>query len=294
MSTFSAQDFNAQRYFSVRPTYPDSFYKVLNAYHKGPRELVVDVGCGPGTATFQLAEQLDSFQRVIGTDLSPTMIESARSFQKQDPQKYSRVSFEQSPAESFDFLKTNSNKQKCDMVTAVECVHWFNFEKFQESVANTLCPGGTLAIWGYGDFFFPDYPLLTAEIDKLSYADDKLGPYWQQPGRRIACEMLKDLHFDSKWFQDVEEVYFYEDDLKGKNPGDIPLFMYQKLTLAQLKEYIKSWSGHHSWKKDNPNAEKDITDAFVERAIELYPQLNEKSELQITWRTFWMFARRRH
>lgn len=292
MSAFSAQDFNALRYSSVRPAYPNSFYKILSDYHQGPRELVVDVGCGPGVATFQLSEQLNSFQKVIGTDLSSTMIESARSLQSQDPQRYSRVSFEQSPGESFEFLKNGSDDLKCDMVTAVECVHWFDFAKFQEAVAAILRPGGTLAIWGYGDFFFEDYPLLTGEIDKLSYSPDGFGSYWEQPGRRLACEMLKELHYDPKYFRDIEEVYFYEDDLKGKGPDDIPLFMHQKTSLAQLKEYIKSWSGYHSWKKNNPNAAKDITDTFVDRAMELYPQLNEDSVLQITWRTFWMFARR--
>lgn len=294
MSAFSAQDFNAERYSSTRPSYPDSFYKVLSDYHRGPRELVVDVGCGPGIATFQLSEELTSFEKVIGTDLSSTMVESARSIQRQNQEKYARVSFEQSPGESFEFLDSDADKQKCDMIAAVECVHWFDFSKFQKAVADNLRPGGTLAIWGYGDFFLPDYPLLTNEIDNLSYADDKLGPYWQQPGRRIACEMLKDLQYDPKWFQDIEEVYFYEKDLEGKGPDDIPLFMCQRWTLIQLKEYIKSWSGYHSWKKDHPDSEKDITDAFVDRALELYPQLSQESVLQVIWRTFWMFARRKY
>lgn len=293
MSAFSANDFDAQRYSSKRPAYPDSFYEVLSSYHEGPRKLVVDVGCGPGIATFQLAKCLNSFEKIIGTDLSDTMVESARKVRRQNPQKYANVSFEQSPAESFEFLGPNSNKRKCDMITAVECAHWFDFEKFQEAAAANLREGGTLAIWGYGDFFFPDYPKLDAEIDDLTFGEDKFGPYWEQPGRNIACEMLKDLHYDSKWFTDVEEVYYHKEDLESKNPESIPLFMYKRLTLMGLKEYIKTWSGYHSWRKDHPVPEKDITDLFMERVNELYPELHETSEVQITWRTFWMFARRK-
>lgn len=293
MSVFSAKDFNAQRYSTIRPTYPDSFYEVLSKYHQGPREMLIDVGCGPGTATFQLADCLNSFEKLIGTDLSSTMVENARATQEQNADKYANVSFVQSPAESFEFLGRNAYKQKCDMITAVECAHWFDFEKFQSAAAANLRAGGTLAIWGYGDFFFPDYPKLDFEIDDLTFGEDKFGPYWQQPGRNIACEMLKDLHYDSRWFSDAEEVYYYKEDLKGKGPKSTPLFMYKRLTLTDLKEYIKTWSGYHSWQKDHPKPEKDITDIFIERVKELYPELKDESEVQITWRTFWMFARRK-
>jgi SAM-dependent methyltransferase len=41
-------------------------------------ESVVDIGCGTGTSTFQLAERVGPDGAVTGSDISPTMIEAAR------------------------------------------------------------------------------------------------------------------------------------------------------------------------------------------------------------------------
>lgn len=114
---------------------------------------MVDVGCGPGTATLQLAEH-SSFSNVIGTDFSASMIESAEACRRQDALKFEKVVFHQSPGESFEFLGEKANKQKCDMITAVECIHYFDIDAFQNEVGANLRKDGTIAIWGYGDFFF--------------------------------------------------------------------------------------------------------------------------------------------
>lgn len=292
MSSFAAKDFNANRYANLRPTYPKKFYEILSAYHQGPKELVVDVGCGPGTATFQLAEHL-SFNKIIGTDFSTAMIESAEERRKKDTVKYKKMMFQQSPGESFGFLAEKANKQKCDMITAVECVHYFDIDAFQKAVAANLRKDGTISIWGYGDFFFPNFPKLNVELEQLIFSNNMLGPFWKQPGRMLASTMLKDVHFDERWFKDIEEVYFEEKDLKDKNPDSVPLYLSERLPFCILKEYLKTWSAYHSWKTAHPFPQEDVIDLFEKRAKALYPELNDNSELRITWNTFWMFARRK-
>ncbi|AQZ10078.1 hypothetical protein BZL39_A10150 [Zygosaccharomyces parabailii] len=292
MSSFGAEDFDAKTYSELRPTYPEKFYKILANYHLGPRGLLVDLGCGPGTATLQMADRL-SFKRVIGTDLSAIMVQKATFCKELTPESYENVTFMQSPGESFEFLGIDANKQKCDMITAVECVHYFNIEEFEKAIAANLRKDGTIAIWGYGDFFFPDYPYLDAELKHLMSGPDRLGPYWQQPGRMLAIELLKDFHYDDRWFTATREIYFRKEYLTSTNTDSVPLYLSQRLSLTGLQQYFTTWSGYQSWKDANPGSNDDIADTFVQEAKKLYPDLKDDSELQITWETFWKFARRK-
>ena len=91
------------------------------------------------------------------------------------------------------------------MITAVECAHWFAFDKFQDQCFQHLTPGGTLAIWGYADSIFLDYPEFDQAILDQAYGEDQLGPYWEQPGRSILHSSLKDFHLKEEWFGDIEE-----------------------------------------------------------------------------------------
>ena len=122
MSAFAANDFNAQRYANLRPTYPDEFYQLLNDYHQGRRTLAIDVGCGPGIATFQLADNLTNFQKIIGTDISPSMIETARA--NNSKRFTDNIEFVEAPGESFEFLGSGANEGKVDMITGSESVHY--------------------------------------------------------------------------------------------------------------------------------------------------------------------------
>ncbi|CDH13264.1 uncharacterized protein ZBAI_05050 [Zygosaccharomyces bailii ISA1307] len=122
---------------------------------------------------------------------------------------------------------------------------------------------------------------------------DRLGPYWQQPGRMLAIELLKDFHYDDRWFTATREIYFRKEYLTSTNTDSVPLYLSQRLSLTGLQQYFKTWSGYQSWKDANPGSNDDIADTFVQEAKKLYPDLKDDSELQITWETFWKFARRK-
>lgn len=294
MSQFSATDFDAASYFNNRPSYPDSFYDLIDQYHQGPRKLAIDVGCGPGVATYQLAARLNSFDNIVGTDVSNTMIQRARSRKNDNPDKYTQVSFEVSSSDDFSFLpKDQIDNKSLDMVTAGECAHWFDFDKFQKAVSANLRKGGTLAIWGYADAFFPEYPKIDALIIELTYDEEHgLGKLWDQPGRNILKDMYKGLKFDPNLFTDIVEGYSTENELRPNGHAEsAPFFMSKFITLSQYQEFIKTWSAYHVWRHLNPDAEEDITDKYVDRILEIYPELSRSSTIQVRWRSFYRFGR---
>lgn len=286
MSAFSEKDFDAKSYSSSRPSYPDEFYRVIDEYHVGARNRLIDVGCGPGVATFQLADKLKPFNQIFGTDISNTMVERARGRKRENFEKYEGVNFEVSPADDFSFLKGPDNK--CDMVTAVQCVHWLDFDSFQKSVAAVLREGGTFVIWGYADPIFPEYPKLDALLDDFSYGPDHLGPYWES-GRQILRNLLRDLHLNTELFTDFQEACFNIDYIRS-NQTD-PLLIKRTITLAQFQDYLKTWSAFHSWRKKHPR-ERDITEGFVNRVLQLYPHLTNQSKLQVVWKSFYKMCKK--
>lgn len=290
MSAFSEKDFDAGGYSKSRPSYPESFYKLLDNYHRGSRYRLIDVGCGPGTATFQLADNLNSFQEIIGTDISATMVERARKRKTEHPGKYANVSFAVSPADDFTFLAgSESTTQRCDIITAVQCAHWLDFFKFQNAVANVLRKDGTLAVWGYADPIFPEYPKLDNLLDEFTYGAKYLGPFWD-PGRQVLRNLLRELHVDTKLFTDVEERCFDGIFIRSKKQN--PLLVTKTFTLKNFENYIKSWSSYHSWRKSNQDEEGDITKRFSDRVLQLYPQMTPQSRLQVVWKSFYKLGRR--
>jgi len=68
----------AQQYAGARPAYPPVLYEHIFAEHAasgGRFGFVVDVGCGPGTATRDLAP---AFEHAVGIDAGEEMIKVAR------------------------------------------------------------------------------------------------------------------------------------------------------------------------------------------------------------------------
>ncbi|EJS43945.1 tmt1p [Saccharomyces arboricola H-6] len=298
MSAFSASDFNSKRYSASRPSYPSEFYTIIDEYHDGKRELLVDVGCGPGTATLQMAKELKPFDQIIGSDLSATMIETAKAIRQESPSVYKNVSFEISPSDDFDFLGADSvDKQKVDMITAVECAHWFDFDKFQCSVYANLRKDGTIAIWGYADPIFPNYPEFDELMIEVPYGKETLGPYWEQPGRSRLRNMLKDATLDPERFHHIQVSYFHAKDIRDAAKlhqyTEKPLLIRKEITLVEFAQYVRTWSAYHQWKQDPKNKDKqDVADWFVEESLKKRPELSVTTKIEVVWNTFYKLGKR--
>lgn len=77
MTSFAHKTFSATSYALSRPSYPLELYRQILRYHRGPRNTLLDLGCGHGVVSRGLAPY---FREVWGTDPGRGMIEMAKDF----------------------------------------------------------------------------------------------------------------------------------------------------------------------------------------------------------------------
>ncbi len=244
----SKAGFSASNYATLRPSYPPQLYETILSFHKGPRNLLIDLGTGPGLVARYLSK---SFDKVIGTDPSPGMIEQARS--RTGKEQYLNIEYRQASAESLPFIENHS----VDMVVAGQSSHWFKYPDVFTELKRIMRPGGTTAFFGYTDHVFVDYPKATELKNKIAYKDDKeaLGPYWEMPGRGIILDQLRaTIPPQNDW--EVEHIV-YEPGKSGRRTGTGggPI-MEKRMTLAENMEYVRTWSSFHGWQEAHPDRKR--------------------------------------
>ncbi|XP_077436225.1 uncharacterized protein LOC144060490 isoform X1 [Vanacampus margaritifer] len=111
----------------------------------GPLLLAVDVGCGSGQSTVQLAKH---FESVVGTDVSPAQLEVALQHTREP-----NVTYRQSVAEELPFADSS-----VDLITAMSAFHWFDRRRFLREVHRVLKPRACLALLNYTIDMEVDYP----------------------------------------------------------------------------------------------------------------------------------------
>jgi SAM-dependent methyltransferase len=126
-------DQHAEAYDRFRPTYPDAVIDEL----LGPVPAgldVLDVGCGTGIASRQIAQR---GAKVLGVELAPRMAEIARGH---------GVDVEIAAFEGWD-----AAGRTFDRVTSAQAWHWLDLPIATAKVASVLRPGGKLClIWNAG------------------------------------------------------------------------------------------------------------------------------------------------
>lgn len=126
-------DQHAEAYDRFRPTYPDAVIDEL----LGPLPAgmdVLDVGCGTGIASRQIAQR---GAKVLGVELAPRMAEIARSH---------GVEVEIAAFEGWD-----PAGRTFDRVTSAQAWHWLYLPVATAKAAAVLRPGGRLClIWNAG------------------------------------------------------------------------------------------------------------------------------------------------
>lgn len=194
---------HAAEYAAARPTYPHALYQWL-ADQSRHHDLVWDVGCGNGQASLALAHW---FNRIHASDASQAQIDSAP--------EHPRVTWRVETAEHCS-LRTHT----VDLVTAAQCYHWFDQERFCHEALRVLKPDGLCAVWCYGK------SRVDRDVDAVFHAlyEERLGPYWPRERRH------------------VEDGYRHLPFL-FEALGEIPhLEMTRSWTLAQYLAYLRSWS----------------------------------------------------
>ncbi|KAK1976430.1 S-adenosyl-L-methionine-dependent methyltransferase [Colletotrichum cereale] len=164
--TFRAYKGNqASRYDEGRPAYAPALYEAILKYHSntdGHRGTVVDVGCGPGRATRELARYFD---RAIGVDPSGNMIETAQKVGGVTKSS-NTIEYHISPAESIIRLKELPTGD-VDLLTAAAAAHWFVMPEFWDQAARLLRSGGSVALWTTGCFYSHPSSQNAAELNRI-------------------------------------------------------------------------------------------------------------------------------
>ena len=126
-------DQEAERYDRYRPSYPDPLIDELLGAAPGTLS-VLDVGCGTGIASRQIA---DRGAEVLGVEVAPRMAEIARGH---------GIDVEISAFEEWD-----AAGRTFDRVTSAQAWHWLDLPLATTKAAALLRPGGLLGlIWNAG------------------------------------------------------------------------------------------------------------------------------------------------
>ncbi|KAK7208634.1 S-adenosyl-L-methionine-dependent methyltransferase [Myxozyma melibiosi] len=282
MTSFSDSTFNASLYSDFRPSYPPKLYSILTDYHKGPKNLLVDQGCGPGTASIPFTKL---FAHVIGSDPSAGMIDVAT--KNAAAKEIKNIEFKVSAAEDLSYI----NPGTADMIVASQAAHWFQHDKWFKECAKTLRPGGTLSFFGYLDHQYMGAPQANKIIEEFSYGKDYLGPYWE-PGRQVLRNLFRDIEVPKDIFEDIERIEY----IPGKYPNDKHL-IGKKMTLAANEQYVRTWSSFHNYNKQHKEVSRvqggggDIVDRLFDR-LKKTMGWTENKVLEIQWSHIIVLARR--
>lgn len=141
----------ARFYKEARGAYPQELYDVVLSHHKssgGHTALLLDVGCGPGNATEDLAK---SFTRVVGIDPGLEMINAAKEARGKTATG-ALIEYELAAAEDIDKLSV-IEPESVDLLTGATCAHWFDMQRFWVAAEYVVKPGGTIALWAKCSLF---------------------------------------------------------------------------------------------------------------------------------------------
>ena len=215
------------------------------------------------------------------------------------PDSYPNLTFRQSAAESLPFLDDGS----VDMVVAGQAAHWFDYKRFFPEMIRILRKNGTLALWGYKDHVFVDYPKATKVLNEYAYGKDEqlLGSYWSQPGRSIVQNKFRDIQPPNDNWDNVKRVE-YEPGTNGSNSGEGTMFLRRRLKLGECMNYIRTWSAFHAWQEKHPDQQRrseggngDVVDEMFDKmkSVETDWVESEEKEVEIEWGSGLLLARKK-
>lgn len=167
-------DQDGYAYARFRPEYPVALARFL-AERAPACERALDVGCGNGQLTVQLAQH---FNEVVGLDPSADQIANAAA--------HSRTRYICASAENIPL-----SDGCADLITAAQAVHWFNLSRFYDEVRRISRQNAIVALLSYGILRFEP-----AELNERfsRFYWQEIGPYWP-PERKLVDTGYANLPF---------------------------------------------------------------------------------------------------
>ncbi|KAK9370771.1 S-adenosyl-L-methionine-dependent methyltransferase [Lipomyces kononenkoae] len=271
-------------YATGRPGYSPELFKIIIDHHTstgGQLDTVVDVGCGTGQATRDLAPY---FANAIGLDPSEGMIGTARASAESAT---SPIRFEVSAAEALGTdLEPPIADGSVDLLTAATAAHWFDMARFWTRAACVLKPGGTVAIWSRSGVSVdpiktPNGAAIKAAVDEA--LDNELRPY-MRPGNILTRELYVNLPLP--WTLEVpvgefdKESFFRKEWNKhGDGEDNKDLGTRRTLTLAEFEMLMGTGSPVTRWREAHPDkvgTERDIIRKMRRRIESLLHEVGVK------------------
>ncbi|MCD8564214.1 MAG: class I SAM-dependent methyltransferase [Burkholderiaceae bacterium] len=166
-----------KQYAQFRPEYPPALAAFLAAASNNCR-LAIDVGCGSGQLTHQLANH---FERVLGID--PSRDQLAHVAKHTATQKY--IDYVCASAEALPI----ANRQ-ASLVVAAQAAHWFELPRFYKEVRRVGMQDAIVALVSYGVMVLDEN--LNTRFDDFYW--NEIGSYWP-PERKLVDSGYADLPF---------------------------------------------------------------------------------------------------
>ncbi|KAG6363861.1 hypothetical protein INS49_008964 [Diaporthe citri] len=243
-----------QNYAQHRMKYSQALYDDIISHHTstgGKFESAVDLGCGPGTATFAIAR---TFDNTIGLDPSEGMVSTARSFLGQEHIN-GKVRFDVSTAEDIDPALVPDDS--VDLITAATCAHWFDMPRFWVSAARVLRPGGTVAMWcSKANTIHPSAPNAAAINDATAKIEEEsLAPFFGA-GNRLTRNLYSTIGLPwtvSPPVPDFDETTFYRKEW-GVEGNDESFFENKHMIfdMDTLEKLLGTASPVTRWREAHP------------------------------------------
>ncbi|WP_430332625.1 methyltransferase domain-containing protein [Rhodococcus sp. ACT016] len=195
-------DHGGEAYARFRPEYPARLSMFLASLAPST-DLAVDVGCGSGQLTSQLARYFDT---TIGIDPSGDQLENAR------PQE--RIRYVQAPAEDLPVPDGSAA-----LITAAQSAHWFDRPAFYAEARRIAAEGAVIALISYG--LMQLEPELHERFQRFYRRE--IGPYWP-PERKLVDNGYADIEFPFSEFSAP------------------PMEIGKIWSLDELLGYLSTWS----------------------------------------------------
>lgn len=195
-------DAGGHDYAKFRPEYPPELARLLREAASA-NDLALDVGCGNGQLTAQLAEH---FKNVVGVDPSAEQIQNAKPL--------SGVQFLVAPAEKLPLADSQAN-----LITAAQSAHWFDLPAFFEEVRRVAAKDAVVALISYGIMELE--PALNDRFNQFYW--DEIGPFWPQE-RKLVDSGYADILFP------------FPERITPK------IAMEKRWNLSDLLGYVSTWS----------------------------------------------------
>ncbi len=242
------------------------------------------------------------FNAVFALDPSATMIEQAEKLTDEES-AINNIVFVESSAEELSAIEESS----VDVVVSGQAAHWFDMSRVWLELHRVLRKGGTVAFWGYKDNVIIGHPKATEVLGRYCYENDEslMGPYWEQPGRSILIDLYRSIEPPEEWFDGFERRE-YEPIAAAKGKGADEVMIEKEVTLAELGNYVRTFSAYHNWAEKHPDrkakqddGEGDVVDDMFEEMLEAEPEWKVKGHqwaeinVKIEWGSVILMARKK-